>query len=153
MLIVHTACSHAVAGESNEARETLRSGEIRAKGVAPLDGEGVSPNPERGELDSASLHQCRWPTSRRWRSLLPAGKQWIQTPAGPTGVIGVSAHRKNDQNNWETRADSPGTGQPSGGKHNLSGCSGRESEGLIVALKRGNSRGAKEPCCKHANIK
>ena len=53
--IVRSTSSCALAGESDETREAVRSGEIQAKGVVLPDDDGVSPNPERGELVSASL--------------------------------------------------------------------------------------------------
>ena len=68
MKIVRSTSSCALAGESNETREAVRSGEIQAKGVVLPDDDGESPNPERGELVSASLNNYRRPTFPRWRS-------------------------------------------------------------------------------------
>src|SRR5439155_2323441 len=88
MKIVRSTSSHASAGGSNETRETMRSGAIQAKGEALPDDDGVSPNPERGELVSASLNHYRRPTSQKGRSLPPTGKQRTLAPAGPIGVRG-----------------------------------------------------------------
>ena len=150
--IVRSTSSHASAGESNETRETLRFGAIQAKGVVPPDDDGVSPNPERGELVSASLSHYRRPSSQEMRSLPLTGKQRTQAPVGPVGVRGVGAHQKNHHVTWETRPGSRLRRQPPRGMHNPRRCLERESDGLVVARKRGNARGAKEPCCKHAFI-
>jgi len=85
MRIVRSTSSHAPAGGSNETRETVRSGAIQANGATLPDDDGVSPNPERGELVSASLNQYRRPTSQKGRSLPSTGKQRTQAPAGPIG--------------------------------------------------------------------
>ena len=53
---------------------------------------------------------------------------------------------------WETRPDRRRVRQVPPGINNRFEMSGWESDGLIVAMKRGNARGAKEPCCKHASI-
>jgi len=152
MKIVRSTSSHASAGGSNETRETLRSGTIQAKGVVLPDDDGVSPNPARGELVSASLNYYRRPTSQERRSLLPAGKQRTQAPVRPVGVRGVSTHQKNRHVTWETRPSCRHKRPLAMGMHNHRQCLGGESEGLVVAGKRGNARGAKEPCCKHEFI-
>jgi len=147
MRIVRSTSSHASAGESNGTRETLRSGAIQAKGVVLPDDDGVSPNPARGELVSASLNQYRRPSSQETRSLPPTGKQRTSAPVGPVGVRGVGAHQKNCHVTWDTRSSRRLKRQPPMGMHNHRRCLGWESEGLVVARKRGNARGAKEPCC------
>ncbi len=152
MRIVRSTSSHASAGESNGTRETLRSGAIQARGVVLPDDDGVSPNPARGELVSASLNHYRRPTSQKRRSLPPAGKQRTLAPAGPFGVRGVSAHQKNYHVTWETRPSGRLKWQLAMGMHNHRRSLGWESDGLVVARKRGNARGAKEPCCMHASI-
>lgn len=152
MRIVRSTSSHAPAGGSNETRETRRSGAIQAKGESLPDDEGVSLNPARGELVSASLNLHRRPTSQKGRSLTLAGKQRTGAPVRPVGVRGVSAFQKNHHVTWETRSGRRLKRQWTRGIHNPRACRGRESEGLVVAGKRGNARGAKEPCCKHANI-
>lgn len=152
MRIVRSTSSHASAGGSNETRETLRSGVIQAKGAFPPDDDGLSLNPARGKLVSASLNKYRRPTSHSGRSLISAGKQRTNAPVEPVGVRGAGADQKNHHVTWETRLGSRAARQLTVGIHNHRECPGRESEGLVVAGKRGNSRGAKEPCCKHANI-
>ena len=152
MKIVRSTSSHASAGERNEARETLRSGAIQAKGVVLPDDDGVSPNPARGELVSASLNHYRRPTSQKGRSLPLTGKQRTSAPVGPVGVRGVGAHQKNHHVTWETRSSRRARRQRTMGMHNHRPCLGWESDGLVVARKRGNARGAKEPCCMHAFI-
>jgi hypothetical protein len=152
MRIVRSTSSHAPAGGSNETRETMRSGAIQAKGEILPDDDGVSPNPERGELVSASLNHCRRPTSQKGRSLPPTGKQRTNAPVGPIGVRGVGACQKNYHAIWETRSGRRRKRQLPLGMHNHRQCLRRESDGLVVARKRGNARGAKEPCCMHAFI-
>jgi len=152
MRIVRSTSSHAPAGGSNETRETMRSGAIPAKGEFLPDDEGVSLNPARGELVSASLNLYRRPTSQKGRSLRLTGKQRTFAPVRPVGVIGVGAHQKNHHVTWDTRSGSRHQWQRAMGTHNHRPCLERESDGLVVAWKRGNARGAKEPCCKHANI-
>ena len=152
MKIVRSTSSHAPAGGSNEPRETMRSGAVQAKRVVLSDDDGVSPNPARGELVSASLHHYRRPSSRKMQSLPPTGKQRTTAPVGPIGVRGVSARPKNHHVTWETRSSGRLMRHPAMGIHNHRRGLGRESDGLVVARKRGNARGAKEPCCKHAFI-
>lgn len=152
MRIVRSTSSHASAGESNGTRETLRFGAIQAKGVVLPDDDGVSPNPARGELVSASLNHNRRPTSQKGRSLPPTGKQRTVAPVGPVGVRGVGAYQKNHHATWETRSSRRLLRQLARGMHNYRQCLGRESDGLVVARKRGNARRAKEPCCMHAFI-
>ena len=152
MKIVRSTSRCASAGESNEAREAVRSGAIQARGVVLPDDHGVSPNPARGELGSASLHHYRRPSSRKRRSLPSTGKQRTQAPVGPIGVRGVSARQKNHHVTWETRSGRRLKRHLAMGMHNYRQCLGWESDGLVVARKRGNARGAKEPCCMHANI-
>lgn len=151
MKIVRSTSSHESAWGSNEPRETTRSEEFQAKGEFLPDGDGVSPNLERGELVSASLNQYRRPTLQEGRSLLPTGKQRNCALVGPVGVRGVGAYQKNHHDNWETRLDSRRERQLTMGMHNHRQRLGRESDGLVVARKRGNARGAKEPCCMHAS--
>jgi hypothetical protein len=152
MKIVRSTSSCASAGGSNEAREAMRSGGIQAKGVVLPDDDGVSPNPARGELVSASLNDYRRPSSQETRSLPPTGKQRTQAPVGPVGVRGVSACQKNRQVTLGAPPEPPHPRQPVLGIHNEEWCLGVESDGLVVAEKRGNARGAKEPYCKHAFI-
>ncbi len=152
MKIVRSTSSCASAGGSNEAREAMRSGEIQAKGVVLPDDDGVSPNPARGELVSASLNHYRRPSPQKEPSLPPTEKQRTWAPAGPVGVRGVSACQKNRHVTLGDPLRSPRRRQPVPGIHNQERCLGGESDGLVVARKRGNARGAKEPCCMHAFI-
>ena len=151
MKIVRSTSSCALAGESNETREAVRSGEIQAKGVVLPDDDGVSPNPERGELVSASLNNYRRPTFPRWRSLLSTGKKRTVAPVEPVGVRAVGAHQKNHHVTLGDPLRPPRQRQLALGIHNRE-VPGWESDGLVVAKKRGNACGAKEPCCKHAII-
>ncbi len=64
----------------------------------------------------------------------------------------MGAHQKNYHVTWETRSSRRLVRQLPMGMHNYRRCLGRESDGLVVARKRGNARGAKEPCCMHAFI-
>ena len=152
MRIVRSTSSHASAGESNGTRETLRSGEIQAKGVVLPDDDGVSPNPARGELVSASLNQIGGQPPRRGEACHQQGSNGRLAPVGPVGVRAVGAHQKNYHVIWETRSSGRLLRQLPMGMHNRRRCLSRESEGLVVARKRGNARGAKEPCCMHAFI-
>ena len=153
MKIVRLTSSRASAGRSNEARETARSGASPAKEESPLDDDGLSLNPARGELVSASLSKYRRPASQERRSLPSTGKQRTDAPVEPVGVRGVGADQKNHHVTWETRSGSSAqAGQLAVETHNHRQRLGRESDGLVVAEKRGNARGAKEPCCKHAHI-
>ncbi len=63
-------------------------------------------------------------------------------------MVGDSACRKNRSE--PERPDRVGRTQHIYGMHNIDNGSFRESEGLIVALKRGNSRGVKGPYHKYA---
>src|SRR6266511_2913909 len=106
MKIVRSTSSYAPAGGSNETRETMRSGATRAKAELPPDDDGLSLNPARGELASASLNQYRRPTTQEWGSLPSAGKQRTFAPVEPVGVRGVGADQKNHHVTWETRPGS-----------------------------------------------
>ena len=83
MKIVRSTSSHASAGGSNEPRGAMRSGEIQAKGVVLLADKGVSLNPERGELVSASLNYSRRPSSQETLSLPSTGKKRKNAPVEP----------------------------------------------------------------------
>ena len=153
MRIVRSTSSHAAAGGSNEARETQRFGAIQARKGRPFDDDGLSLNPGRGELVTASLNKYRRPTIQKRPSLKSTGKQRTGAPGEPVGVRGVGAGQKNQQlpgrPAWAVWARAR---RAEMGINNHRPCPGRESDGLIVARKRGNARGAKEPCCKQANI-
>jgi len=150
MLMVCSTCSCASACGGNNARETLRSVPVWTGegGWFPSDGEGASPNAR--ELDSASL--------RFWRS---ANLPEMVKPA----IVGEAADgrtRRAARGGWRERAPKehiryPGdplrspdsadeTGQGIWGRHNPDIRPRQwKSDWPIVALKRGNSRGAKGP--------
>ena len=69
-----------------------------------------------------------------------------------SGVVGDGGRREINRGTWEARRGGL-LAQRRVGKHNRVGGPGRESEGLIVARKRGNARGAKEPCRIHASVR
>ena len=159
MVIVHSPISCASACLGNEARETLR---FQAKswseeGWVPLDGERVSPNPERGELDSASLHQ-----------LLTAIFPTVVFHATGGEEMNASTCRVS-RGDWRGRARkecarylggplrrrSPVVGGRQGrqGSHNLESLRRRESERRIVVMTRGNARRAKGPFRHRVSIK
>lgn len=152
MKIVRSTSSHASAGGSDETRETMRFGDIQARGVSLPDDDGLSLNPARGELVSAPLNLYRRPRFQKIRSLPLTKKQRTFAFVRPVGVRGVGADQKNHHVTWETRSGRCLKRQLPRGTHNPRQCLRRESDGLIVAKKRGNARGAKEPCCKHAFI-
>jgi hypothetical protein len=155
MLIDHSACSNASACEGDESRETERSVELAGeRGINPLDCEDTSPS--ASELDSASLRKSQWPTYQRWRSLTSLEKQWSKASKELGGVVEESACRRRNRNIRETSPVSPslrlGMGQRGMGNHNHANGRTEESEGFIVALKRGNARGVKGPHCKYVEI-
>ena len=148
MSIVRSACSCASACGSNEARETWRSALVAGKGGwHPPDNEVASPN--ASELDSASLH--------KWRSanLPEVVKPVIGGEATDTSI------RRAVRGDWRERATTEHTrypgepprspasaveaGRGARGRHNPRILRRRQSDRLIVAWKRGNSRRAKEP--------
>src|SRR3990170_7687214 len=76
-------------------------------------------------------------------------KQRAEAIVGLSGVVGDGACRQVSRGTWETRQSGWQT-QRTAGIHNRGSGSGRESERLIVAKKRGNACGAKGPCWRHA---
>ena len=136
----------------NKARETLRSGVSTAGegGWYPSDGEVASPN--GSELDSASL--------RYWRS---ANLPKVVKPA-VGGEATDMCTRRVARGGWRGRTTKESTrypgdplrsldlavesGQGHQGNHNLAALRQRKSDRFIVALMRGNSRGAKGPDCR-----
>ena len=155
MLIDHSTCSNAPACGGDKARETEWPASMAGeRGCKPLDCEDVSPS--ASELDSASLNLSQWPTSQNGRSLTSLEKQWSRASRELCGVIEESARRRRNRN---IRENSPvsnfqrsGERQRVMGNHNH-GIGRKEwSEWPIVAMKRGNARGAKGPYCNYANI-
>ena len=148
MLIVRSTCSCASACGGDKARETWRPALVADEGGwYPPDNEIASPN--ASEPVSASL--------RCWRRLSP---QNVVKPA----IVGEATNasiRRDARGDWGERATTEharypgeplrslvsavGTGQGTQGSHNLRIPRRRQSDRLIVAMKRGNSRGAKGP--------
>lgn len=158
MVIVHSPISCASACLGNETRETMR---FRSKcrseeGWVPLDDESVSPNPERGKLNSASLHV-----------LLTANLPKMVKPAIGREEMNESTYRVS-RGDWRGRARKECAwylGDPfrrrslvvSGrqghrGSHNPKSPRQRESERLVVVKTRGNARRAKGPYRHHVSI-
>ena len=155
MLIDHSTCSNAPACGGDKAREKERSVELAGeRGVNPLDCEDASPS--ESKLDLASLHKSQWPTCRKWRSLTSLEKQWSNASKELGGVIEESARRRRNRNIREASSVSPslrlGRGQRSMGNHNHAIGRTEESEGSVVAMKRGNACGVKGPHCKYVEI-
>jgi hypothetical protein len=151
LAIVHSPISCALACRGNGARETLRS-RRRNRGEGgwlPPDSEVVSPNPARGELDSASLH-----------SVLRANLPGMSKPAIVWEAMNTSTRRLS-RGEWRERATKEcsrypgdpsrslrpwvGRRQRSWESHNPSSLRRRKSDRPIVAMMRGNARGAKGP--------
>ena len=155
MLIDHSTCSNAPACGGDKARETEWSALVAGeRGRKPLDCEDASPS--ESKLDSASLRKSQWPTFQRWRSLTSLEKQWSEASKELGGVVEESARQRRNRNIRETSPVSPcprsGRGQRSMGNHNHAIGRTEESEGFVVAMKRGNARGAKGPYCKYVAI-
>jgi hypothetical protein len=156
MVIDRSTCSNASARGGDKARETQRSARKAGEwGWTPRDCEGVSLS--ASEHDLASLRYSQWPSSRMMGGLTSSGKQRSSAPGGLCGVVHGSAHRKRNRAIRETSPVSTcprsGWGQRCVGNHNHATGRNEESEGLVVARKRVKVRGAKEPCCKHADNK
>jgi len=158
LVIVHSPISCASACLGNEARETRRFQSKRWSegGWIPLDNESVSPNPERGELNSASLHvpltanlpemvkpaigreemneSTYWVRRGDWRER--ARKECVWYPGDPF-------HRRSLVVNER---------QGRRGSHNPKSLWQRESERPVVVKTRGNARRAKGPCRHHVSI-
>ena len=135
MKIIRSTSSHASAGRRDETRETMRSGAIQAKGVSLPDDDGLSLNPARGELVSASLNRYRRPSSQETPSLPLTDKQRIGASVRPVGVRGVGADQKNDHVTWETRLAAALSGNRCWEFITIGRGLGRESDGLVVARK------------------
>ena len=148
MLIVRSTCSCASACGGNKARETRRSAVAAGEGGwHPPDSEVASPNASK--LDSASLHN--------WR---PANLPDMAKPATGGEATDVCIRRA-ARGDWSERARTEHTrypGEPlrssasavetergARGRHNPRILRRRQSDGLIVARKRGKLRGAKGP--------
>jgi hypothetical protein len=157
MTIDRSTCSNAPARGGDKARETERSALLAGEGGGSLsDCEGASLS--ASEPDSASVHFTpQWPPSRKLGGLTFPVKQRSNAAGELSGVIEESAHRKRNRVTRETSLVSvrprSGSGQRGVGNHNHALGQDEESAGSIVARKRVKARGAKRPCCKHANNK
>jgi len=158
LVIVHSPISCASACLGNEARETKRfQGKNWSEGGwILLDDESVSPNPERGELDSASLHYK-----------LTASPPEMVKPAIGREEMNKSTYRVS-RGDWRERAwkecvwylGDPFRGrslvvserQGRRGSHNPKSPRQRESERPVVVKTRGNARRAKGPYRHHVSI-
>lgn len=152
MLIDCSTCSNASAGGGDKPRETLRlSIGVGSEGAGKaLDCESSSPS--ASEHDSASLHYCWRPTSRMCRSLSSLEKQQSCASREPVGVIDESASRRNTRATPRDPSLVPWPRssvwwQRNPGNHNRINDQKEDAAGLIVAKKRGNARGAKQPYC------
>ena len=151
MVIVHSPISCTSAGQGNEARETVWScSKERGEGrwILP-DGEGASPNSERSELDSASLHY-----------LLMANLPEMVKPVIGREEMNASTCRVN-RGDWRERVPKecpwhPGDPsrswtlvvsgrQGAWGNHNPRYPRRRKSDRPVVVMTRGNARRAKGP--------
>jgi hypothetical protein len=148
MLIVRSTCSCAPACCGDNARETRRPVPVADEGGwYPPDNEVANPN--ASEPVSASLHH--------WRAaILPnvvkpaiggeATNAGIRQDArGDWGERATTEHARHPGEPLRSPVPTVGTGQGTQGSHNLRIPRRRQSGRLIVAVKRGNSRGAKGP--------
>jgi RNA-directed DNA polymerase len=108
--------------------------------------------PQLSEPASASLHKSGVANPPDWAKpdidRVAMGKSTCRTPRGDWGRRAWNE----PSGTWETRP-SGCVAQRRQGIHNLPSGSGRESAGFIVALKRGNARGAKGPCQVRASVR
>jgi hypothetical protein len=118
--------------------ETLASKPPEAKARAATQ---VNPiRPRNTKMQGAKPPESAEACERRWRER--------EAAAGPAGVTGGGACREIGQGTWEALS---GGWDPNAWAEDMRARRpGRESAGLVVAWKRGNSRGAKEPCCTRA---
>jgi len=151
LVIVCSPISCASACLGNEARETKR---FQSKcwgegGGNPPDNESVSPNPERGELDSASL-----------RVMLTANLPKVVKPVIGREEMNESTYQVS-RGDWRGRAPKecawyPGDPFRSGslvvsdrqgrrGSHNPKSLRQRKSDRPVLVKTRGNARRAKGP--------
>lgn len=152
MLIDCSTCSNALAGGGDKPRETLRSADVSAGEGACKASDCEGSSPSASEHDSASLHYIQRPTSLIGRSLKSLMKQQSSAIRERVGVIDESASQRNKR--ATLREHSPvseprsSARQRSTGNHNCAIGWKENAAGFIVARKRGNARGAKEPYCE-----
>jgi len=148
MLIVRSTCSCASACGGDKARETWRSAPAADEGGwYPPDNEVASPN--ASEPVSASLHH--WRAANLPKVVKPAivgeatNTSIRRDARGDWGERATTEHARYPGEPLRSPVSAVGTGRGTQGSHNLRTPRRRQSDGLIVAMKRGNSRGAKEP--------
>jgi len=148
MLIVRSTCSCAPACGGDKARETRRFAPVAGEdGWHPSHNEVASPN--ASEPVSASLHY--WRTAILPNVVKPAigGKETDvsirQDARGDWGERATTEHAGDPGEPLRSLVSAVGTGRGMWGRHNLRFPRWRQSDRLVVALKRVNSRGAKGP--------
>ena len=148
MLIVRSTCSCAPACGGDKARETRRSApKVDEGGWYPPDNEVASPN--ASEPVSASLHH--WRAANLPNVVKPAIGGEVtngsirQDARGEWGERATTEHARYPGEPLRSPVSAVETGQGTQGSHNLRIPRQRQSDRLVVALKRGNSRGAKGP--------
>lgn len=153
MKIVRSTYSCAAAGGSDEAREALRFGVIRARRNKPpptANGRALIPQ----GVNSVKLRYANISAASLSKMMKPAtgqGSNGTQAPGWADRSSTRERAQKDTSETWETRPDRRSRASRPEECITWGGVR-RESDGLIVAGKRGNARGAKEPCCTHANI-
>ena len=154
MRIVRTTYGFAAAGGSNETRETLRFGEDQAKGKGKPRRSNARALIPQG-VNSNRLRYAKTPAANLPKMGKPATCQ-ASNGTYALGGAGRSGRRERAQKDkpetWETRRSRCPEGTNSARECIIWRGARRESDGLVVAVKRGNARGAKEPCCTHAFI-
>ena len=143
----------AAAGGRDEARETPRSGQAQAsRNGKPATSNARALIPQG--VNSNRLRYTKTPAANLPKRVKPAtgrGRNGTRAP----GRAGRSGRRERVQKDmsetWETRAHRHREGASRGRECITCGGVRRESDGLVVAVKRGNARGAKEPCCTQAS--
>ena len=148
MLIVRSTCSCAPACGGDKARETRRSApKVDEGGWYPPDNEVASPN--ASEPVSASLHH--WRAAILPNVVKPAIGGEVtngsirQDARGEWGERATTEHARYPGEPLRSPAPAVGTGRGARERHNPCIPRRRQSDRLVVALKRGNSRGAKGP--------
>lgn len=153
MVIVYSPISCALACGDNETCETLRYWPVSQceAGLVPIDNEDVSPNkvnsfrPRYTKTPLASLPDMVKP-------VISMEEINIRT-CGTVGVIGESAHRKNNlqylgEPFHSIKSEVDDMRGRWGNNNPLSSWQGK-SERLIRTMKRGNACGVKEPYRHH----
>jgi hypothetical protein len=154
MRIIRTTYRCAAAGGRDETRETQRSGPSQTRGAGNLPTSNARALIPQG-VNSNRLRYTKIPAANPPKRVKPAtcqGRNGIKALGG----VGRSERRERVQKDmpetWETRAY--GRQERASQYRECITWRGvrRESDGFIVATKRGNARGAKEPCCTQAYI-